>query len=347
MNMKLNKLFAAVVIAAMVLAAVSFITTVRAQSSTPPQAPAFYVNPSSLTFYTPTTPIGTLFNVTVMAEAVNGTDSWSVQVGFNASQLQAVDAGFTAITTSQLFAGHSTTPLGPIIDNVGTTPGYPGVGSVEISETLLGSDFIAATNASVCWVEFNVTAAPMTGQTLTSLIDPGFGLPPVAETLFILQSPSAAYPTGEIDYPNTAPCTYSLASALAIPPTISNVTQVPSVTSVNASETVFVSANITDNSGVGLYNATLLYSTDNVTWTSAVMSLNATTGLWGANIPGYTAGTQVYYEVQSYDNAGNVATVYVTTFTVLPEFPNVLLLVMLMVVLAAAVLVTRKKKTSR
>jgi parallel beta-helix repeat protein len=187
--------------------------------SWPPPSPSFWVIPATETFYTSKASVGTLFNVTVMASAVNGTDFWSVQLGFNASQLQVVASGFSAGATSQLFAGHDTVPLGPLTDNVGTTAGYPGVGSVEMSETLLGSDYVAAANASVFYVTFNVTAVPAAGQTLSSLIDPAFGLN-TSETLFILQSPTTAYPTGEITNPNTAPCTYSFVSSLGSPSTV-------------------------------------------------------------------------------------------------------------------------------
>jgi len=342
MNTKFSKMFATVLIAAMALGIASIIVTPNARASTPPASPSFYVNPSSESFYTSSAHVGTLFNVTVITAAPNGTAAWSVQVGFNASQLQVAAAGFTDGATSMLFAGHSSTPAGPIIDNVGTTAGYPGVGSVEMGETLLGTDSVNASTATLAWMTFNVTAAPTSGN-FTCLIDPGFGLQPgVAETYIILQSPSTAYPTGEIDSPNTAPCTYTLEHASTTPPTISSVTQVPTI--VNDSVQVSVTANITDNSGTGLQNATLLYSTDNATWTPVTMSVNGA-GLYGANIPGEPAGTTVYYEIQAYDNAGNMYAQYETSYTVVPEFANIaLLVIMMVVVLASAVLITLKKR---
>jgi len=346
MNTKFSKLFATVLIAAMTLGFVSIIVIPNAHAQSTPPAPSYWIDPSSETFYTTNTPIGTLFNVTVWASCLNGTASWSVQVGFNASQLQVVTAGFTDVSKSMLFSSlSSTAPLGPNIDNVGNIAGYPGEGSVEISESAIGTDYVPATTASCCYITFNVTAAPKSGN-LTSLIDPAFGeLPAVGETLYLLQSPTTAYPSSEIDNVTTAPCTYTLAHASTTPPTISGVTQVPNINSVNDSEQVSVTANITDNSGTGLYNATLLYSTDNATWTYVAMQLNTTSGLYGANVTGYSAGTTVYYEIQAVDNAGNVATQYITSYTVIPEFPNVALLVIMMtVVLASVVLITRKKR---
>ena len=213
MNKLFGKLAATVIIAALLIyAAPMIMPSVKAQ----PPVPSFYVLPATETFTPHTASVGTLFNVTVWAAAPNGTDSWGIQLGFNASLLQAVAAGFTNVATSMLFKGHSVTPLGPIIDNVGASTG--GNGSVEISETLLGNDYIAANTASVCYVTFNITAAPAINQALTSFIDPGFGLPPVGETLFILQAPSTTYPTGEIDYPNTAYCAYSFSNIVAKAP---------------------------------------------------------------------------------------------------------------------------------
>jgi hypothetical protein len=91
-----------------------------------------------------------------------------------------------------------------------------------------------------------------------------------------------------------------------------------------------------------------MYTNDTVTWNSAAMSLNSTTELWGGTIPGYPMGTNVTYYIQSYDVSGNMANTTATEvlYTVIPEFPNVMLpiVVMMAVVLAIAVLITRKKR---
>jgi hypothetical protein len=238
----LSKLFAATLITVIVLSATPMMMSAKAQPW-PPVSPSFWVSPETETFLPANASVGTLFNVTVWAAAVNGTAAWGVQLGFNVSQLQVVTAGFSAGATSQLFASHSSTTLGPVIDNIGQAhfpeTGYTGVGSVEMAETLLGTDYIDAANASVFYVTFNVTAAPAPGQTFTSLIDPAFGLPP-DETLFILQSPTTAYPYGEIDNPNTAPCTYSFSVTLFS----SSMSVVCSPTSVSANSSVTCNATV-------------------------------------------------------------------------------------------------------
>src|SRR5208337_1562216 len=159
-----------------------------------------YITPATEAFTKSSPPPGNQFTVTVVAAAVNGTDSWSVDVGYNNTQLSVVSATIdSGATAGNLFSGHSTTPLGPVISTT----------DVIASETLIGAtDNIPATTGSVLTITFQTNETPGAGQTFTSLIDPGFGLPPTGETLYILQSPSTAYPGGEIDNPSTAPCTY-------------------------------------------------------------------------------------------------------------------------------------------
>ncbi len=116
-----------------------------------------------------------------------------------------------------------------------------------------------------------------------------------------------------------------LASAFTVvhasaPPTISNFSQVPDVNSVNDSEAVVVSANVTDNSGTGIANVTIVYSPDGWTINSTVaMTLNITTGLFDGTIPGFLSGTIVYYVIQTYDNNGGFTESTRTTYTVVSK----------------------------
>jgi hypothetical protein len=297
MNKLFSKLAATVIIAALLIyAAPMIMPAVKAQ----PPVPSFYVTPDTETFTPHTASVGTLFNVTVWAAAPNGTDSWGIQLGFNASLLQAVTAGFTNVATSMLFKGHSSTPLGPVIDNVGNTTG--GNGSVEISETLLGQDYIAANTASVCYVTFNITAAPAINQALTSFIDPGFGLPPVGETLFILQAPSPTYPTGEIDYPNTAYCTYSFSTV----PVIHDVV----VASVSASSSVV--------KGTSLPVSVVVLNNGTVAETSVVVNATANGTLIGQQtVPSLGAGSNQTLSFSWTTTSVSVGT-YTITGTVTP-----------------------------
>jgi hypothetical protein len=105
-----------------------------------------------------------------------------------------------------------------------------------------------------------------------------------------------------------------------VPPTVSNVSQVPDKNSVNDSEAVVVSANVTDNSGTGIANVTIVYSPDGWTINStAAMALNSSTGLFDGTIPGFLSGTIVYYVIQAYDNNGGFTESTRTTYTVVSK----------------------------
>ncbi len=115
------------------------------------------------------------------------------------------------------------------------------------------------------------------------------------------------------------------ARALAVPPTIRNISQVPDVNSVNDSQAVAVSANVTDNSGTGFANVTLVYSPDGWTINStAAMTPNGATGLYGGTIPGFLSGTVVYYVIQAYDNSGGFTESTRGTYTVVSKAQAVL-----------------------
>lgn len=329
----MSKLFATIIVTAMLLCTMTMMVPAKAA---PPSPPAFWVIPETDTFYTSTTPVGTLFNVTVwVATTAAQSFSWQVKLAFNASQLQAVDgtAKYTGGSQSQWFVSagaNSTVPLPAQIDNLG--------GTVLVAESLLtASDYIPPSSGSLFFVTFNVTATPPQGATLSSVINTATYAPD--DTL--VQDVDLFTELG-FNYGN---CTYSLIYASATPPTIEDPTQVPPMDAVNVSQSVLVSANVTDNSGTGLKNVTLSYSTDNVTFYSAPMALNATTGLWDGTIPGYAKGTTVYYNILAYDNAGNHAVNSNTgnwNYGVIPEFTSLLIIVMLFA-MASAVLLMRKK----
>jgi PKD repeat protein len=184
--------------------------------------PSFWVEPETESFNAVTTPVGTLFNVTVWGSTpVNDsaglpTFAWQVNLGFNTSQLQAVAAGFTAGSSSELFAGHGTIPLAPVITNTGS-------GSVLAAESLLAGESVGAKSASLFWVEFNVSAAPMAGQTFTCNIDPGYGLTQKAGTKFL--DTNTVVESGL----STAPCTYIYTGPAIPPPPIAAFTYSPAI----------------------------------------------------------------------------------------------------------------------
>jgi branched-chain amino acid transport system substrate-binding protein len=102
-----------------------------------------------------------------------------------------------------------------------------------------------------------------------------------------------------------------------IPPTISDVENVPSIPTTV--DDVNVSAIITDNL-VGVKNATLYYSINgSVNWTGVPMMLVQSTK-YLASIPKQTNGTVVEYYINATDIALNTASSNTTTYTVIGDF---------------------------
>ncbi|MGB9854306.1 MAG: OmpL47-type beta-barrel domain-containing protein [Candidatus Bathyarchaeales archaeon] len=116
---------------------------------------------------------------------------------------------------------------------------------------------------------------------------------------------------------------------------------------VEPSQTVKIFVNVTDSlSGVG--NVILSYNINNSsTWTYITMTLNVTSGLYEGIILGQQADTLVKYKIIAYDNAGNHVVedndgqYYV--YTVVPEFPSLIILLALMAFLAYFLNVAKKK----
>jgi hypothetical protein len=262
-----------------------------------------WVSPSTIAYSTDNASVGTLFNVTVWANMQNGTYNWQVTMKFNASVFQEVACGYTAGTASAYFAGHATVPVSPVVDNV--------AGSIVLGESLIGNDYAPEENASLMYAEFNITTMPTPTKTpLTGLFD--INATGTSGTFFDDTSGNTF-----VSAANLYDASFALYS-LIVPPTISNISQVPDINSVNPGEAVTVSANVTDNSGTGIANVTLVYSND--TWatnSTAAMTLNSTTGLYYGTIPGYAVGTGIFYVIDAYDNSGGFSESIVSVWALL------------------------------
>jgi hypothetical protein len=130
---------------------------------------------------------------------------------------------------------------------------------------------------------------------------------------------------------------------------------------VNQSQQVTVSVNVT-----GIWspvrNVSLSYttSTNNASWpnpwNSVTMNLtkhydaNSTINLYQGIIPGQPAGTYVRYSISAYDDAGNyaqddnVGQYYV--YSVVPEFPSVIILPLLVITTLFAAIAYKKKRST-
>ncbi|MGD0159865.1 MAG: hypothetical protein ABSB89_06165 [Candidatus Bathyarchaeia archaeon] len=289
---------------------------------------SMWVSPSTVSYSTDNASVGTLFNLTVWANMENGTFDWQVTMNFTASVFQEVACGYTAGTTSEYFAGHTIVGPAPVVDQ--------NAGSVEFGESLLGfNDYVPEENASLMYVEFNITSVPnATSGPFTGFFDINYT--GTTGTFFDDVNGNTI-----VSAANLYDATYVL--FYAAPPTISSWTQIPDIIHVNDSEPVVVSVKVTDNSGTGIANVTLVYSPDGwINNSTVAMTLNGTTGLYDGTIPGYIGGTVVYYVIQAYDNSGgfNVIGAY---YTVIPEYTVLSLLLIMIAMLAVAMMIALKK----
>jgi nitroreductase len=129
-------------------------------------------------------------------------------------------------------------------------------------------------------------------------------------------------------------------------PAIGNVSQEPSFDMVEPSQTVTVSAEVTDD-GVGVKEAVLVYSIDGgQTWINAEMAASSGNGFTG-QIQGFEEGKQVHYKIVAYDNNNNIAVkdnagnYYI--YTVIPEFQSIILAFIISMALAAVFSKKRNK----
>jgi PKD repeat protein len=128
-------------------------------------------------------------------------------------------------------------------------------------------------------------------------------------------------------------------------PTITSVSQNPPANNVQPTDTVEVTATVTDALS-GVKNVTLYYSKDGgATWNPVPMQPNGQ--LYKGTIPPLPADTTVKYYIEAFDKAGNKKISPETEYyiyTVIPEFPNILaiLLILSATILIAAAIKWRK-----
>jgi len=131
------------------------------------------------------------------------------------------------------------------------------------------------------------------------------------------------------------------------PPNIGVPAQEPPSDMVMPYQNVTVSVNITDTES-GVKNATLHYNFNNsAIWSTALMSYNSTSRLYYATILGQSEETYVKYKIVAYDNAGNMAVEdnagQYYTYTVIPEFPSILILPLFIIVTLLVAIVYRRE----
>jgi len=324
-----KKFLSAIAILALMLFMVGALAN-SAKAQAPYPLDSMWVAPTNLTLTTNNATVGTLFNMTVWAYCENGTYDWQVTLNFSAAVFQCIEAGYSAGATSAYLAGHVTIPITPVIDNF--------AGSVLFGESLLGAtDYLPQNDTTLMYAEFNVTSmATSANPKISGLFDINAT---GGQGTFFENASGTVVPDSNI-YDASFTMLYTPL------PTISDWSQTPITSQVNDSESVAVSANVTDNSGTGISNVTLVYSTDGFTTNStAAMTLNSTTGLYEGTIPGYPGGTVVSYAIDVYDNAAGFIEYAPpgVPYTVVPEYVALSLLLIMVAMLAVAITIARKK----
>jgi hypothetical protein len=322
----------AIMTVVMVISAFATINKAYAVDIQPPIS--MWMDPPQINYTTATLNVGDKFNVTVWVNAQNDTVTqqvftWQIKVGFDPSLLVCTGAGYSAGTISQFFQGQTTIPVTPVISAT----------DVAFGETLLSGNKTG--NASLCWIEFQVGAAPNdTTPTLSSNLE-FMGLP-TADTFLL--DPDLNAVSSLVGY--NATFNYSVAAADTTPPTIGEVSTTPSGNEIQENTAVSVNATITDDpAGSGVANAILSYTVDNgTTWTNVTLTSSGTT--WSGTIPGQVNGAKVSYFITAIDNAGNSANTptgeTAFSYNVIPEF-TVAILIALMTLLTVAMIAYRKK----
>jgi hypothetical protein len=144
---------------------------------------------------------------------------------------------------------------------------------------------------------------------------------------------------------NTASATRSFTLDTTAP-TITGVSQSPPANNVQPTDTVEVTATVTDTLS-GVKSVTLYYSVDGgATWTN--VSMTPIRQVYKATIPAFPIGTRVQYYIEALDNAGNrgvspEAEYYI--YTVIPEFQNTLIILLTLLV-ATSIATTIKRRKS-
>jgi len=135
------------------------------------------------------------------------------------------------------------------------------------------------------------------------------------------------------------------------PPEIGEPVQTPSNNTIQPTEKVKISVNVTDDES-GISQVILSYTTDNeTTWINLNMQRNAATSSYEVEVPEQQPGTVVKYKIVAYDNAGNSAIKdnngYYYTYQVIPEFPSpIILLLFILTTMISFIFVKEREKLS-
>jgi hypothetical protein len=149
-------------VAVLTLGIITFVPTrVKAKA-----ADSVYLSPDTFNFDAGSQSVGYRFNVTAWMNLTQPCFAWQVKITFNNTWLACTKAGYAIGVTSgesEYFDGHVTSPVSASINNI--------TGYVQGGESLQGSDTALPANKKLMFAEFQIMAAPDTGQTFTDVLD--------------------------------------------------------------------------------------------------------------------------------------------------------------------------------
>jgi hypothetical protein len=126
-------------------------------------ANSMWIEPPAIN-YTTSTPIGTMFNVTVWMNVTSPVNSWQFYLTYDGAQLNATRCGYTGDDKSLWSGSNATNSVEATFGSHNSTSTYEYVLHGEVLKSSKENRGAGA----LSWVEFNVTAIPAEGQGLTS-----------------------------------------------------------------------------------------------------------------------------------------------------------------------------------
>ena len=131
------------------------------------------------------------------------------------------------------------------------------------------------------------------------------------------------------------------------PPIVGTPSQDPAPTAVEPYQNVTLMIDVADD-GTGIHEVILSFSiNEGQTWTNTIMN-NISDNTYMGKIPGFEANTRVQYKIIAYDKANNSAVedkngeYYI--YTVVPEFPKLIIFILMITTLVAVILARVRKK---
>jgi len=296
------------------------------------------IGTNNFTFYLPQTPIGSTFFINITIKDVTNLKAWGIGLVYDNTTLRYLSAWRPTDHVFSYPESQGATPIAPAIsiDDYDATHKILKWGYAYLWQDEYGNPIQWGFNGTgtLCQIQFQLIRTLSAEEEFSQLwFDEEW------TSIYVFGVPSP----GKI--PATLETAYVKYFVDNVPPVIENPQQTPA-TEVQPNQPVLISVNVTDV-GSGVKSVTLNY-TSGTSWTAVSMQFNATSGLYEATIPGFSAGTHVQYKIEAEDYAGNKAVNdnnhNYFVYTVVPEFTSLITLLLTLIIASAATILAKRKK---